>query len=203
MLYIIGGAARAGKTKIARRMLDEHNIPLFCIDYLVSGLDQGAPSLGIVGESPTRPKAEKLWPILKGMLRNIVEEEPHYLVEGDSIWPQGVAKLRDTYHPQIRAVFIGYANSNPQQKLIEIHEFGGGVNDWIQDYSDQYILDLCVEMIEWSQFLQVKCKKYDLPYFDVSENFSQTLDQAYNWLCKPSKKTRRNNGWKKDLEADL
>jgi len=184
MLYIIGGAARAGKTKIARRMLDEHNIPLFCIDYIVSGLDQGVPSLGIIGESPTRPKAEKLWPILRGMLHNIVEEEPHYLVEGDSIWPQGVAKLLKAYHPQIRAVFIGYANTNPQQKLTEIRQFRGDVNDWIQDYSDQYILDLCVEMIEWSQFLQVECKKYDLPYFDVSREFSLTLEKAYTALME-------------------
>ncbi len=39
MLYIIGGAARAGKTMIARRMLVENNIPCFCVDYFVSALD--------------------------------------------------------------------------------------------------------------------------------------------------------------------
>lgn len=52
MIYIIGGAARAGKTIIARRMLIERNIPYFCVDYFVSALDQAAPELGIDAESP-------------------------------------------------------------------------------------------------------------------------------------------------------
>ena len=186
MLYIIGGAARAGKTQIARRMLDEHNIPLFCLDYFVSAMDRGAPELGIGAEDPVIPKSERLWPRIEPMLRNIVEVEPHYLVEGDSIWPEGVAKLRDAYHPQIRAVFLGFADASPQQKLVKIRQFSGGVNDeWIQSQTDDYVLALCKEMIEWSQFLRVECKQYGLPYFEVSANFSCILDQAYNYLCEP------------------
>jgi len=143
MLYIIGGAARSGKTKIARRILDERNISIFCLDYFVSAMDRGAPELGIGAEDPVISKSEALWPRLEPMLRNIVEVEPHYLLEGDSIWPQGVAKLRDEYHSQIRAVYLGYADISPNQKLAEIGQFGGGINvEWIQSQTDDYILEL-------------------------------------------------------------
>lgn len=186
MLYIIGGAARSGKTKIARRILDEHNIPIFCLDYFVSAMDRGAPELGIGAEDYVISKSEALWPRIEPLLRNIVEVEPHYLLEGDSIWPQGVAKLRDEYHPQIRTAYLGFADINPQQKLAEIRQFSGGINDkWIQSQTDDYILDLCTEMIEWSQFLRVECKRVGLCYFEVSKNFTEVLEQAYKWLYKP------------------
>ncbi len=80
MLYIIGGAARSGKTILTRRLFAEHHVPFFCVDYFVSALGEGSPELGIQGESPTRPKAEALWPRIYGMLRNIVEVEPAYAV---------------------------------------------------------------------------------------------------------------------------
>jgi hypothetical protein len=47
MLYLIGGAARAGKTILGHRLFRERSIPYFCVDYFVSALDQGAPELGI------------------------------------------------------------------------------------------------------------------------------------------------------------
>jgi hypothetical protein len=70
------------------------------------------------------------------------------------------------------------------RRMLDEHNIPLFCNDWIQDYSDRYILDRCSEMIEWSQILQVECKKYDLPYFDVSREFSLTLDKAYRALME-------------------
>jgi hypothetical protein len=43
VLTPIGGAARAGETLLARRLLAERGVPCFCCDYLVSAPEQGAP----------------------------------------------------------------------------------------------------------------------------------------------------------------
>jgi hypothetical protein len=40
MLYLIGGAARSGKTNLSKRLLTGKSIPYFCIDYLVSAIDR-------------------------------------------------------------------------------------------------------------------------------------------------------------------
>ncbi len=55
MLYVIGGAARAGKTLLAQRLFRNHRTPYFCVDYFVSALQHRAPELGIIGESPSIP----------------------------------------------------------------------------------------------------------------------------------------------------
>jgi hypothetical protein len=183
MIYIIGGAARAGKTIIARRMLVERNIPYFCVDYFVSALDQGAPELGIDAESPGVIKAPRLWPRIEPMLRNIVEVEPEYTIEGDALYPQGVSSLLQAYAGQIRACFLGYADTTPERKLNEIRAFAGNVNDWIQKHPDQYILDLAEEMIGFSRYVRDECNRYSIPYFDVSNDFDSIVEKAYRRLC--------------------
>jgi hypothetical protein len=180
MLYLVGGAARAGKTLLAHRLLREQGTPYFCIDYFVSALEQGAPELGIASESPNALRARLVWPRLVPLLRNIVEVEPAYTVEGDALLPAGVAWLRAAYPGQVRACFLGYAGATPEQKLADIRAFGGGVNDWIQEHTDAYILDLCREMIHFSRYVQAECATHRLPYWDVSEDFADTLDRAYH-----------------------
>ena len=86
------------------------------------------------------------------------------------------------YPGQVRACFIGYAGSTPARKLAEIRGFGGGVNNWLLDHPDEYILDLAREMIGYSRFVQEECAALEIPYFDVSDNFSQVLECAYQSL---------------------
>ncbi len=113
------------------------------------------------------------------MLRNIVEVEPQYVVEGDALWPYGVRILMDAYPGEVKACFLGYGSINPKNKLLEIRDFPGRVNDWIQGHTDEYILELCEEMIAWSQFLEVECNLYGIPYIDVSRDFLKGIENAY------------------------
>jgi len=187
MMYLLGGAARAGKTIIAHRLLDEKHIPYFCVDYFVSGLFRGAPGLGVDPDSPNRERGERVWPTLKGMLRNIVEVEPRYLVEGDVLLPKYVREIMEMYPGEIHACFVGYAALSPEQKLREIRTFGGHVNDWLDDKPDEYILELAREMIDFSRYLQAECQQCHLPYFDASRDFPGAISRAYRCLAARDK----------------
>ncbi|NLG51276.1 MAG: hypothetical protein GX552_14305 [Chloroflexi bacterium] len=189
MLYLIGGAARTGKTLLAHRLFRTHNIPYFCVDYFVSALDQGAPELGIDAESPNVIRANKLWPRIVPMLRNIVEVEPAYTVEGDALLPRGVRSLMDAYPGQVRACFLGFVDATPQQKLYDIRAHAGAVNDWVQHHDDDYILALMTEMIEFSQYVQDECESLDLPYVDVSQGFMAGVERAYLTLTAPDRRS--------------
>jgi hypothetical protein len=81
LLYLIGGPARSGKSLLARRLL-LRQAPYFCTDYLTTGLAAGVPSLGVDHELPCQARGELIWPVLVGVLRNLVEVEPEYVVEG-------------------------------------------------------------------------------------------------------------------------
>ncbi len=182
MLYIIGGAARAGKSMVARRMLMEAHVPYFCIDYFVTALDRGAPELEVLVGLANEIRAKKLWPRIEPMLRNIVEAEAEYTIEGDAILPESVNSLVGSYGSQIRTCFLGYTSTSPEKKLREIREFKGGINDWIQVESDEYILDMCRQMISFSRHIQDECNTYGIPYIDVSTDFMAGLGRAYSIL---------------------
>lgn len=184
MLYLLGGAARSGKTIIAQRFLKGRGTPYFCVDYFVSALEQGAPELGILGESPTLPKAEELWTLLKPLLVNIIEVEPHYLVEGDALLPGKVVELREMYPSEVRICFLGYPHLTPEQKMIEIRQFGGSVNDWIQKHNDEYILDLTTEMVDFSRYLERECQGHAVHFFDTSFLFKEEIEKAYRYLSE-------------------
>jgi len=65
MLYLIGGAARTGKTILSQRLLKERNIPYFCLDYLINAIDRTLHNI------PSREAAIKIWPNLEAMLRRM------------------------------------------------------------------------------------------------------------------------------------
>lgn len=179
MIYLIGGAARSGKTTLAHRLLAERSIPCLCTDYLVSTFEQACPELGIVSESPNILRAPRVWPRILPLLENIIQVEPVYTVEGDALWHAGAQQLALVYPGQVRACFLGYAHASPQQKLAEIRQFGSGVNDWIQKHTDSYILSLAVEMINYSQYLERECPRLGLVYIDLSKDFAGGLEHAY------------------------
>jgi adenosyl cobinamide kinase/adenosyl cobinamide phosphate guanylyltransferase len=105
VLYLIGGPARSGKGVLAQRLLRQKQVPYFSVDYLTTGLADGAPGLGIRHELPNRARGEPMWSVLAGMLRNIVEVEPAYVVEGDVLLPDKVAGLSGEYRGCVRACF--------------------------------------------------------------------------------------------------
>jgi hypothetical protein len=182
MLYLLGGASRAGKTTIAQRLLKERRVSYFVLDYFVSALTFGAPELGVHHDQPNPERAERLWSRLRPMLRNIVEEEPCYLVEGDTLLPGPVSDLAQEYPGAIRACFVGYPTISPMQKFRDIRERGRGVNDWVRGHPDEYVLALVNEEIAFSSFLQSECQKHGLPFFDGSHDFVEMIDRAVRYL---------------------
>ena len=178
MLYLIGGAARTGKTILSQRLLKERSIPYFCLDYLISAIDRTLHNI------PSREAAIKIWPNLEEMLRNIVEVGSDYIIEGDKLLPEHVSNLIKDYPDQIISCFLGYPSADPQKKINEIQQYPGHINDWTKNSTESELRDLVTEMLDYSRFLQSECSRYNLPYFNTSENFSITIYKAYSYLIQ-------------------
>lgn len=183
MLYILGGSSRSGKSIIARRFVKEKQIPFFCIDFLITSL-QEIGQLDIRHGQDFITKAEKLWPLLKPMLAHLLKEEPDYLIEGDGILPKNASEFIKEYPGQIKACFVGFSEMDPKKKLQKVRDMGGSMDDWTRDITDEKLIVYIKEMIEFSKYLKEECKKYDIKYFDSSDNFEGYLEEVYRYLTK-------------------
>jgi hypothetical protein len=182
LLYLIGGPARSGKSLLARRLLQLCQAPYFCADYLTSGLSAGAPGLGLGHELASQARGERIWPVLVGVLRNLVEVEPEYAVEGDVLLPGRVAELRAEYEGQIRACFMGYPRCSPKAKVVSMRAHPSPVNDWVAGMSEKQQLELVVEMVDFSKYLEAECQLHRISFFDGSLDFPLALQQAERYL---------------------
>ena len=182
MLYLVGGAARVGKSKLARRLLAERGVPYLHLDLLMMGFARGLPKLGVDPETPAALRGEQLWPVVRGMAMTAVEDGVDYLFEGDLLLPGHAAELRAFRRDAVRAVFLGYSGITAEQKLRHIRASGGEPNDWVAGLADDRVLSIASTNIEFSGRLGKECAAHGLPYFDTSQDFRRALDSAFSCL---------------------
>ncbi|KAA3658489.1 MAG: hypothetical protein DWQ04_24965 [Chloroflexi bacterium] len=176
-LVFIGGAARAGKGILARRILVEMQIPFLNLDVLKMGLTRGVPEYVIDPDTGGMQVAERIWPLVREMSNSLLREQIDYVFEGE-VLPKHVDALRQMYPTQVYACFLGYNAIAPSQKLHGIRTHAGYPNDWPRDYTDADLLAIIEREIAFSRYVQAECDRYQFCYFDTSQNFVEVLDAA-------------------------
>jgi hypothetical protein len=78
----------------------------------------------------------------------------------------------------VPAVFLGYAEADPDQKLQQIRSFDPAANWWTSELSDMELKQLIHAQISKSIELKEACSDLGLPYVDVSQHFWESLDKA-------------------------
>jgi len=182
MIYLVGGASRAGKSTLARRLVQQQGIPYFPIDALMMAFANGYAAFGMDPNTPSETRGEQLWPILRALAVNLLEEErthPTYLLEGDELLPKYVAELSSAYPGQVRACFIGYTRAAPAEKLQQVRQAEPDWNTWCPD---QDVLAFLAYSVRFSRYLESECAAYGLPYFDGSDDFARATEEAGAYL---------------------
>ncbi len=166
---------------LAWRLLAESRLPYLSLDVLKMGLTRGVPAFPIDPDAGAIEVAERLWPLIREMSRSLLFDQVPYVFEGELL-PKHVAALRDEYPSQVRGCFLGYCDIAPEQKLRDIRAHAGYPNDWPATYTDAMLLPIIRREIAFSQYLRAECMAYDLPYFDTSEKFEETLEQVAKYV---------------------
>jgi hypothetical protein len=185
MLYLIGGTSRSGKSIISRKLLTEKGIPYFPLDSVVMGFTNGMPELGIHDKLFPDEIARRTWKFVKALCENLIYLGNDYGAEGEALLPEKARELANEHGDKIKACFLGYCETTPEQKVREIKTYKGDPDDWLVKESDAYIQDHVTNMIEYSKFIREECKTYQLHYFDVSRDFNLAVDKAFRYLINP------------------
>ena len=118
MIILITGATHTGKTLLAQRMLEKYNFPYLSIDHLKMGLIRS----GNTDLTPEDDDAltEYLWPIVREIIKTVIENNQDMIVEGCYIpfdWRQD---LDERYLPYFRFLCLAMTENYIEKHYDEI-----------------------------------------------------------------------------------
>ncbi len=168
MIYIVSGIAKAGKTYVARRILQERRIAVFSTDYLMMSLSKANPTIGVDHTDDDRDVARALEPYLFAMIETMAENAVDQVIEGVHFLPAFAARLIQAFPGKIRIVYLGYDSADPNAKAAELQLHAADVeNAWFLAYSPAAMYKLVRYLIGESERLKTEAEIYGLPYFDI------------------------------------
>jgi hypothetical protein len=178
MLYLVGGCGRSGKSSLAERMRARHGVPWFPLDALKMGLHLGAPSLGVHPDDDDLETADRMWPVVKGAIENLVFDGRDYLIEGVNLRPATVANFVKESDTPVRACFLGYPEAEIAVKAAQVERYAGLPNDWLNRTGPENVRRYLEYCRTQSRRLRKDCCARGIPFFDTGADFVGGLASA-------------------------
>lgn len=177
---IILGAARSGKTTLAKILHEKYNYSIISIDSFVSALNDSFPTLGIT-HSNTADKFKLLPPFVYSYMKKIINEYPNqrFVLEGWHVYPKDIQNLFK--NEDIKIICLGYTNANMDEvfKLLRENETE---NSYTKRMTDERVKDLIKKHINYSAILKEQCIDNKIKFFDTSINREKVLGDAVEYL---------------------
>jgi len=175
MVYLVGGAPRAGKTILGQRVSAKLKIGWISTDPLMQLL-RAKNVTGTKVEWNAAPEAitaaaEWFFPCLERFVWSISSMAESYVIEGVDFLPAQVAQLSAQY--QIRSVFLGCS----KMTLEHFDQFPGrslGYAMLPEEMRRQFAQDVP----RWSEFIRQEAERFGYPYVDMIDDFSSRLREA-------------------------
>ena len=132
MIILITGASHTGKTLLAQRMLEKYHMPYLSIDHLKMGLIRSGHT-GLTPLSDTAALTDYLWPIVREMVKTVIENNQNLIVEGCYIpfdWRQ---ELGSDYLSSIRFVCLSMSDAYIDAHFDDISAHASDIESRIDD----------------------------------------------------------------------
>lgn len=181
MIYLVGGAPRAGKSIFAQKIAAKLKIGWVSTDLLLELL-RVSNVAGVKAEWDAEPAAitaaaEWFFPYLERFAWGVNSLSEGYVIEGVDFLPAQAAQLAAQF--QVHAVFLGCS----QMTLERFEQFPGhsrGYASLPDEFKQQIVQDVPL----WSAFIQQEAQRLGLPYVDMSDDFPVRLIEAEAALLK-------------------
>lgn len=189
---IIIGCPRSGKTTLTNIIMENdstyYNISL---DSLVIAMKTTMPEIGINERSKVRKISKKLVPFVVAYLRNYRRNYPEkkYIIEGFQLTPEDI--INEKFFNDAQVICLGFPNATLDEIL---HNIRGADNDLLFSYTKKMDNDELKERIsfslKYSRYLQERCKKYGIPFFETEKDRKTTLYNIFNTLIKVNERNQ-------------
>lgn len=134
MVVMITGASHTGKTALAQQLLEKYHYPYLSIDHLKMGLIRSGYT-DLTPMSSDRELTELLWPIVRDMIRTVIENQQNLIVEGCYIPEDWSKDFEEVYLGQIRFYCIAMSESYIRAHFDEIKKYANVIGKRLDDSS--------------------------------------------------------------------
>ena len=177
---MILGAARAGKTTLAKMVSQKWGYGIISVDALVSALQEVFPQIGITHHSHD---AKRVAPFVFAYLDALEYNHPEarFVVEGYHIpFDYAAEKInRDLFE----VVVLGYPALSTKEAFENVRKYEQKF-DYTKAMSDEEVLNMVKRHVEYSKEFALECQKYNFRFVDTSYDRDKVLADLLQELEK-------------------
>jgi len=175
MIYLVGGAPRAGKTILAQQISAKLKIGWISTDPLMQLLRAKNVEETKV-EWDATPQAiaavaEWFFPCLEQFIWSVTSMADSYVIEGVDFLPAQVTQLSEQY--PIRSVFLGCS----KMTLEHFDQFPGRSLGYAM-LPEEMRRQIAQDVPRWSEFVRHEAERFGYPYVDMVDDFPSRLREA-------------------------
>ena len=171
LVILIAGASHTGKTALAQKLLKKYQYPYLSIDHLKMGLIRSGNTV-LTPNSDEKELTDYLWPIVREIVKTVIENGQNLIVEGCYIPFDWEKELEEKYREKIKCVRLVMSENYIQTHFDDIKAFASVIEQRLDD-SDCTLKSVLSDNINEPMM----CKKYgvDYLYIDTEYDFESDL----------------------------
>lgn len=168
MVVLIDGASHTGKTCLAQRLLEKYKMPYLSIDHLKMGLIRSGHTT--LTPADDEKLTEYLWPIVREMVKTVIENHQDLIVEGCYIPAEWEKDFTPEYLREIRCCCLVMTRDYIRSHSADILAHGNEVEHRLYDDCDMTAL------ITANEANLAMCREYGYHCILIDDRYQVDLD---------------------------
>lgn len=178
---IIAGVPRAGKSTVSQMVSKKFGYQHISMDSIIAGIEKTFPETGIDSDADTQPRdnlvniSSKMAPFIRAMMDSGEYDELDYgmVIDIYQLLPQDFVQYIDSSICDIYYFVTSEVTAKERYEILKAYDTP---NDYTYYLSDKENMESCISIVEISKLLKEQCLKFDLPYFETSNNRKDVIN---------------------------
>lgn len=170
MIILITGASHTGKTALAQKLLEKYKYPYLSIDHLKMGLIR-SKNTELTPISDDIDLTKYLWPIVREMVKTVIENKQNLIVEGCYIPFDWQKDFDNDYLRHIRYYCLVMSEEYIKNNFVRIKEYANIIENRLHD--EHCTVDSVLK--DNAQYLELAIK-HKVNYFMIKDRYEIDID---------------------------
>ena len=165
MIILITGASHTGKTALAQKLLEKYKYPYLSIDHLKMGLIRSG-NTKLTPMSADEELTEYLWPIVREMIKTVIENEQNLIVEGCYIPFDWEKDFEPEYRQSIKYYCLILSENYIKSRFDDVKAYASVIENRLDD--SDFTFELCLQ--DNAEMLSL-AKKHGVDYILIDKDY--------------------------------